>query len=300
MTRYAWLGLSVGSWFLYFAAALTCPLLPDGSSYLLQGASILLGIVILSTVLLAGEHAPLSITARWACLSGGLLAMLLPWALNLQQPAVRSLATLGLVFIALPVGYWIGDRMEKATNLIPLAIAMSLADIYSVLQGPSRQVGEAIQAHQDALGARITQLGQSPTPQQIAGATAGLRAPLADFVVAHLPLAGLKATVPVLGIGDFIALAFIFRAVWVHRLHPRGVFIAALLSTLAALAVSLLTQRMIPALPFIALGVVGWLLCSSPRLRRLDRQEALLSIGVSVLFGALLLGKWLSGLLQRL
>ena len=126
---------------------------------------------------------------------------------------------------------------------------------------------------------------------------ASVRAPLADFIVVHIPLAGLHTTVPVLGIGDFIALAFLFRVAWLHRLHPRSVFLAALVATIVALVISLLSGRVIPALPFIALGVVGWLLVTTPRLRRLDRQEVLLTIGVAALFGALMLGKWVAGLL---
>lgn len=294
---YLWLGLSVAAWLAFFAVAMAVPVLEDGPLILLQAGSVLLGVMILSSILLAGERPRFSPRLRWAMFGCGLAAMLIPYALNLQLPAVRALATLGLLAVALPVGYWIGDRMEKATNLIPLAVAMSLADIYSVLQGPSRVVGEKLLTHYDEVAARVSQLGSEATPQQIAEATAVLRAPLADFIVVHIPLAGLRSTVPVLGIGDFIALGFLFRAAWLHRLNARGIYISALLAIVAALATSLLSHRVIPALPFIALGVIGWLLISTPRLRRLDRQELLLTIGVAALFAMLMLARWLRELL---
>ncbi len=118
-------------------------------------------------------------------------------------------------------------------------------------------------------------------------------APLGDFIIVHLPLAGTGASMPVLGIGDFIIFAFLFRAAWVHHISPAAVFAAGFVSTIAALFASNLTGIALPALPFIALGTVGWLLLTQPRMRKLDRQETALSIGVIAVFSALLLVTWL-------
>jgi len=293
---YIWLAACVAGWFLFFALAYAFPSSELGSSYVVQAGSLLAGLVILMSIMLAGERPRFSTTVRMLMFFGGAAAMLVPYMMNLQSPPLRALATLGLLAAALPVGYWIGDRIEKVTNLVPLAVAMSVADIYSVMHGPSRQVGEQLLAHYHEVGTKIAELGSNPSVQDVAHTTASVRAPLADFIVVHIPLAGLHTTVPVLGIGDFIALAFLFRVVWLHRLSARGVFAAALLAIIAALSVSLFSSRVIPALPFIALGVVGWLLLSTPRLRRLDRQEVLLTIGVAALFGALMLGKWAAGM----
>jgi len=60
----------------------------------------------------------------------------------------------------------------------------------------------------------------------------------------------------------------------------------------AAVAASQLIGQALPALPFIAVGVIGWLLLTNPRLRRLDRQEIVLSILVAALFIALMAGRW--------
>jgi hypothetical protein len=296
---YFWLAACVAGWFVFFALAYVFPSEELGTSYVVQAGSLLVGLVILMSIVLAGERPRFNTLTRVLMFLGGTAAMLVPYLLNLQSPPLRALATLGLLAAALPIGYWIGDRMEKVTNLVPLAVAMSVADIYSVMHGPSHQVGEQLLAHYHEVGTKIAELGSHPSAQQAAETAASVRAPLADFIVVHIPLAGLHTTVPVLGIGDFIALAFLFRVAWLHRLRPRGVFVAALIAIVAALVISLLSGRVIPALPFIALGVVGWLWLTTPRLRRLDRQEVLLTIGVAALFGALMLGKWASGLMQH-
>lgn len=228
----------------------------------------------------------------------GLVMVAVPFALNLHAPSYRALGGLGLILLALPVGYWIGDRMEKVTNLIPLAVAMSGADIFSVYQGPSRSVSQGITSYNSQIVNKLHELGPQATPEQVEQATAAIRAPLGDYLVVHMPVPGTHMTQPVLGIGDFIVLAFLFRAAWVHRLSPPGVFFAGLGSVLAALVLSTITGKALPALPLIALGVVGYLWLSTPRLRKLDRQEVLLSWVVAALFGALILGKWLSGLLR--
>ena len=101
---------------------------------------------------------------------------------------------------------------------------------------------------------------------------------------------------PVLGIGDFIIIALLFRVAWVHGLSPLTMLGACLAAIGAALAISQAVGQAIPALPFIAVGVIGWLLLTNPRLRKLDSQEIVLSIVVAGIFIVLLAGKYFQGL----
>lgn len=293
-----WPLLAALGWLIFFAAAINAP---DELSRSLsaQLVSLPIGLGILMLILLSAARPRWPAWTRWTMFACGLLLVALPFALNLHAPLIRAVAGLGLMLLALPVGYWIGDRMEKVTNLLPLAVAMSGADIYSVYQGPSRAVSQSIANYHSEVANRVAQLGAQATPEQMEQAAATVRAPLADYLVVHLPVPGTHYTQPVLGIGDFIVLAFLFRAAWLHGLNPGAVFTAGFISVIAALALSNFSRQALPALPVIALGVVGYLWLTTPRMRRLDRQEIVLSWAVGALFSALILSKWLLGLLRH-
>ncbi|MCH7471889.1 hypothetical protein IIA79_02945 [bacterium] len=295
--------LAALGWLLFFL--LTIGVRPGAGEPhpLVQVASVLLAIAILAVVLLAGERARWPVWTRWAMFGAGVLLVLLAYSLNLHGPMVRAFTGLGILMIALPVGYWIGDRMEKVTNLVPLAVAMSFADIFSVYQGPTKRVAEDLMAYQSDVASTMAEVTQAQGVEAAREAAAVIAAPLADYIMVYVPIAGTGAAVPILGIGDFIVLAFIFRAVWLHNLKPMPVLIACLLSLVAALATSQVLHNLnpsstgVPALPFIALGAVGYLCLAEERMRRLDRQEVVLSILVAAVFSVLILGKWLAGVL---
>jgi hypothetical protein len=197
------------------------------------------------------------------------------------------------------VGYWIGDRMEKVTNLIPLAVAMSFADIFSVYQGPSKEMAEQLQRFSVEEAELYERTMVEAGPAAAEQAIAAMRAPLSDYVIVHFPLVGTGSTIPLLGIGDFVVLAFLFRAAWVHGVSPVKTFVTALVSIVAALTIAQMLGSVIPALPFIALGTVGFLILTESRMRRPDRQEIILSIAVAALFIALIAGKWFYAVTSR-
>ena len=301
LMRYLWTLLGAAGWLLFFAVTLALPIEAPAPSLISQIASILLGVILLLVFLLAGEQPRWPAIARWLMFIAGLLAIAVPFAFNWHAPPVRAFTGLGIVLLALPIGYWIGDRMEKVTNLVPLAVAMSMADIFSVFHGLSRRVVQDLTEHQqkiaEATAAAMSTVPPEEAEQAAREAAAAIRAPLGDYIVVHLPVAGTGATVPVLGIGDFIILAFLFRAAWVHGISPVKMFSAGIISLLIALGLSQAIQRPLPALPFIGLGTVGYLWLTEPRMRRLSRQEIVLSIVVALLFAALILGNWLLSLM---
>ena len=297
-------------WLLFYAATLAVPLhtVPldklsfDWTGLGMELASLVLGITALLGVLLAGERPTWPAWSRYVMFFSGVALIILLYTLNWHMPWARAFAALALMALAVPVGYWIGDRMERVTNLLPLAVAMSMADIFSVFQGPTRAVAEQVEKHQQELAqaaaAAMAHVPPEQAHQAARQAEAAIRAPLADYAIVYLPVAGTGAARPVLGIGDFVILAFLFRAAFVHKLHPAKVFVAGLVSLLVALLTTGLTGIALPALPFVALGTVGYLTLTEPRLRKLSRQEIVLTVIVAALFIALIAGKWVLGMLH--
>jgi len=296
--NYLWVALVGLGWLVFFWAMLTVPLLSGELPLIIQISSVLAGVLLLLVLLVLGERPYWPAALRWAMFGCGALLVALAFAFNLGAPQLRGVLALALMAIALPIGYWVGDRMEKVTNLIPVAVAFACADVFSVMLGPSKRVVEELAEHQvEVDAARIDAAANLPPElaQQAADkAAAAIRAPLADYVVVHMPMPGTGGSVPVLGIGDFIIVALLFRAAWLYGLSPVSIAVSSMISITVALAVSQLLGRAIPALPFIAVGVVGYLALTNPRVRRLSRQEIVLSIGVVLVFAALIAGRWVS------
>jgi len=297
---YQWTLFSALGWLIFFAVTLHIPLAGAGPSLAAQVGSVLIGVVLLMAILAAGERPRWPVAARWGMFICSAVIIALAFILNARMPELRAWIALALMGIALPIGYWVGDRLEKITNLIPVAVAFTFADIFSVYQGPSKRVVEQLEGYEQDVAEKVAEAISAAPPEQAAEAAAQaaamVRAPLADFVIVHFPVPGTGGSVPVLGIGDFIIIALLFRVAWVHGLSPLPVLGACLTSIAAALAISQVIGQAIPALPFIAVGVIGWLLLTNPRLRRLDRQEIVLSIIVAGIFIALIAGKYVLGL----
>jgi hypothetical protein len=280
-----WTVATAVGWVLYFGITILTPANPLGYGPLLQLFSAALGILVLCALLMASQRPHWSRFARAVMFLCGVAIVLGLYALNAKGGIVPSFSALALMLIALPVGYWIGEHMERATHLVPLAIAMSLADIFSVWQGPTRKIADDVVAYHEQVAKTIET--QGPV------AAAAVRAPLADYVIVNLPFAGTGGSSPVLGVGDFIILAFLFRTAWVHHLNPARVFFSAVVSVMVALVTAAALDKPLPALPFIGLGTIGLLLLTDRRMRRLNKQEITLSIGVVVLFFALIAATYL-------
>lgn len=289
---YLWVLITVLGWLAFAELTLRFPPVSSSLMHLAQAGSVIIGMLLLLAILLIAERPRWSLPIRIVMFVSGVAIVILAWLFNLKAPELKPLIALALMLLAIPVGYWIGERMEKITNLIPLAIAMSLADIFSVFQGPTKVIAQKLTTHYE----EVATLTAKASPEAVVQLEQ-MRAPLADFIIVHFPIAGLQTTTPILGIGDFVVLAFLFRAAWVHHVNPRLVYWAAAFSIFAALWVSTALHMPLPALPFIAIGTIAVLWLSQPRVRRLDRQEVVLSIGVVALFGALITGKYLKGIL---
>ena len=285
--RHAWTLLAALAWLVYFTVTLAVPIAGDDPPLVIRATAILVGIILLLAVLFAGERTAWSTRSRVIVFAVGLGLVLAGYFFNLHEPAYRGVLALGLMGLALPIGYWVGNQLEKVTNLVPVAVAFTFADIYSVFQGPSSKAVEDIQDFDENKAAAVQAIAEATSADAAAAAreaAASLRAPLADYVVVQFPVPGTGSTVSVLGIGDFVIMALLFRAAWVHGINPVGVLVSGMVSIFVALVTSGILGVAIPALPFIAVGVVGYLLVTNPRLRKVDRQEIVLSVIVAAVF----------------
>ncbi len=293
-----WTLLGGLAWFGFFAITVSLPSVQEFAelpALILQVAAIVIGMGLLFMVILAGESTTWPAWSRYTMFAGGVASIVTPVVLADNSLPLRAMSTLGLILIAVPVGYWVGDRMEKVTNLVPLAVAMAFADIFSVFQGPSRRLAEGMQEHQRAVEEAMAEAMQNVPPEQAASAAAAaaesVRVPWINYLFVHMPLP-IHDAVAVMGVGDFVILAFLFRAAWVHGLDKRLIYLTTLGMAILALAASQILGLALPALVSIAFGTIIVLWFTEPRMRRIDRQEIVLTIGVAALFIALMAAKW--------
>lgn len=294
-----WTLVGALAWLGFFAITVNLPSVqefPDMASLLLQVAAIVIGIGLLFMVILAGESTDWPAWSRYTMFAGGVASIVLPVALADNSLPLRALSTLGLILIAVPVGYWVGDRMEKVTNLVPLAVAMAFADIYSVFRGPSKKIVEGMEEHQQKVAEAMAEAIKNAPPEEAATAAAAaahsVKVPWVNYLFVHMPLP-IHEAAPVMGVGDFVILAFLFRAAWVHGLDKRLIYGTTLVMAIVALAASQVFNLALPALVSIAFGTIFVLWFREPRMRNIDRQEVMLTFAVAALFIALMAGKWL-------
>lgn len=286
------------AWLAYFFTMLAIPGGVEAYPTWLQFTVVVAGIALLLVLLLYAERPAWPRWARWALFSAGVTAFITVWLFNLGTAPFRAFVALGIAALALPVGYWIGGHLEKLSHLIPVALAFTFADIFSVYQGLTGRVVKDIEQHQESVREAVEQAVEGLPPEEAAAvaeqAARSVPTPFVDFLVAHFPLLGSGTSVPVLGIGDFVILALLFRLVWRYQLSPWRVLLAGVLSVVVALMCGMLLAAPVPALPFIALGVVGYLAIADRRVRALGKQEIVLSIAVPLVFIALLAARILS------
>lgn len=277
-----WAALSALGWLVWFALAFALPR-KDDPAVALQAAGIAIGLSLLGLVTYCATRPDWPRWARLTLLTGGLAALGAAWAFNLTQPWMYAFWTLAVVAAALGVGQWLGNHLERPAHLLPLCVALSLADIYSVWNGPTRHIAKAIMSYQTEAAGALASGGVAAMER--------VRAPLVSFFVAHLPAPGQGIAVPVLGIGDFVALSFLLRSAWRFGLGPLSLLGSALLGTAAALSLSQTLALPLPALPFILAACLGWLWLRQPAVRKLRRSEGLLTAVVIMLFAGLILLK---------
>jgi len=167
-------------------------------------------------------------------------------------------ASTNLLVFALLVGNAMVKSVRKPSELVPVCIVMSLADLFSVFAGPSRQMVATIDAYY-----RSGRVGPPP---------------LSDLLLVKIPIPGFDYPVPIFGVADLIILAFLIAAARKFRLDDNlagSLFYlpAAAVGLAAALLLAQLSNLFLPALPLVALVFLAGTLPRHPAMRQLRQTE---------------------------
>ena len=186
------------------------------------------------------------VEAKWAGILGliaigariGLMFLPSPKSLA-AQVAVRSIADTLVLAASLLLGSSISGLIRHANLLPPVAIVLTVVDIWTVWLG-----GFVVRIQQKA------QEGVVIAQRVIEAAT--VRMPtVATAQYAHI-------RIPVIGIGDLFFAAFLFALLWKFGLNTRSAFVLSVVFVTVGLMIAQLPfiPFGVPGLPFIALAVV--------------------------------------------
>jgi len=231
--------------------------------------------------------------SRRRLLLGGLLVWGLLYAVGRNQetlrPAIYLLNTAHLLVMGNVLGGWLVSPMRRMSELIPLGAVLLMADLFSVFRGPSKEIAETLEEFYRS---------------GMAGP-----APLVDFIILRIPVPGAAHLMPVFGVSDWIAAAFLSAAAFRFGVRdnligpepredrPVDFFLpAASAGLLAALFLAWTIDRFIPALPVV---VVVFLLATAlrcPSCLRPTREDWKLLGGTVLVMGALMGAvAWMTG-----
>lgn len=255
-----WLAVVGGSLGAFALAVLVAPLLPFVP---LVAYALGFGAVCAITIA-SGASAPrvegrgaLGVVVVIAVVIGALAIAGVP-----AEPRAVVIAASALVLALLTIGgtlagAGIGWRIAHPGHLVVVAIASSLADLWSVLTpgAPSATVVED--------------------------------APTLTAIAIGFPMLGTLAIEPLLGVGDVVFVALYLAAARKHGLGVGRTCVALALAFVATGVTVIVLQRALPALPFLGAAV----LIAHPAARlppAHERRSAVIGVGVLVLLGAVL------------
>jgi hypothetical protein len=214
--------------------------------------------------------------AKWAGILGliaagarvGLAFLPLPKSLA-AQVAVGAIADTLILAAALLLGSSISGLIRHANLLPPVAIVLTVVDIWTVWLG--------------GFVARIQQKAQEGVviAQRVIEAATVKMPTVATAQYAHVGI-------PVIGIGDLFFAAFLFALLWKFGLNARSAFFLSIVFVIFGLMLAQLpfVPFGVPGLPFIVLAI---LLPNLKSFRYTPEEKKALLIGAIFLFGLLAL-----------
>jgi hypothetical protein len=214
--------------------------------------------------------------AKWAGILGliaagariGLAFLPLPKSLA-AQVAVGAIADSLVLAAALLLGSSISGLIRHANLLPPVAIVLTIVDIWTVWLG--------------GFVARIQQKAQEGVviAQRVIEAATVKMPTVATAQYAHVGI-------PVIGIGDLFFAAFLFALLWKFGLNARSAFFLSVVFVIFGLMLAQLpfVPFGVPGLPFIVLAI---LLPNLKSFRYTPEEKKALLIGAIFLFGLLAL-----------
>ncbi|WP_136806050.1 hypothetical protein [Desulfosediminicola flagellatus] len=180
--------------------------------------------------------------------------------LGIQGNLISAIHTANLLFFACVLGSWLTEPLKRPAELIPLCLVMSLIDIFSVFQGPTRELTSNLVGYYGS--------GQPGPP------------PLVDYILIKLPLPGQSSLLPVFGVSDWIMIVMLSAAAAKfgmndNILHRFGkvYFPVAAMGLVATILAARELDMYLPALPMIAVCFLAVMSFKFPEVRHLTRNE---------------------------
>jgi hypothetical protein len=203
---------------------------------------------------------------------------------GIKGHVVSGFGTANLLVFACLCATWMTTGLKQPSELVPVCAVVALADLFSVLAGPTKHLAEGIAAYYEK--------GMEGPP------------PFTDYILIKITVPGISIPMPLFGVSDWLILVFFCSAMVKFGLNDSigGMGIAAInerkrLSfyfpvAAIGLAVAVLSAQVtglfLPALPIMVLFFLGHSLWSHEGMRRLSAKEWRLLIVFSVVMISIL------------
>ncbi len=156
---------------------------------------------------------------------------------------VSSISTANLLFVASVIGAGLSSAVKRTAELVPICITAAVADLMSVMQGPTKEMIGSISNYYEK--------GMVGVP------------PFVDFIVVKIGIPGFSAPMPLFGITDWIFLVLISASMvrlqksdnlfhGSDRLAAVLYFPVAAVALFIALVLAKITNSFIPAMVVIS------------------------------------------------
>ena len=196
--------------------------------------------------------------------------------LGVQSNLLSAIHTANLLFFACVLGHWLTEPLKRPAELIPLCLVMSLIDVFSVFQGPTRELTSSLVGYYGS--------GQAGSP------------PLVDYILIKLPLPGQASLLPVFGVSDWIMIVMLSGAAAKFGMNDNILqrlgnvyFPVAGIGLVATILAARELDMYLPALPMIAVSFLAVMASRFPEVRHLTRNELRPMAFFTVLAGGLFL-----------
>ncbi|QTA81006.1 Uncharacterized protein dnl_33270 [Desulfonema limicola] len=193
--------------------------------------------------------------------------------------------TANLLIFAVLLGTWIVTPLKRPAELIPLCVIMSIADLFSVVSGPSAEIAGTIKKYYE------TGM-QGP-------------APYSDFILIKFVILGIEKPVPVFGLSDWVIITFLaaFSARFAIDDNITGKSLdimikekkidfympVTVLGLMSAIFMAHYLGVFLPALPVIVLFFLVYIMVRYPKTRQLTKADIKLVIISSGIMGGLMM-----------
>ena len=208
-----------------------------------------------------------------------------PGSQHLSLWFLKTLNTANLIVFAILLGSWITAPLKRPAEMVPLCTVVTLADLFSVFKGPSREIIESLTDYYET--------GMVGPP------------PVADFLLLKITVPGIGQSMPVFGVSDWIIIAFFSAAAFKFgfndnlagksitdmQSHRRIAFYLPV-SVLGLFFAVLTAQALgifIPALPVVVTFFMLDMMIRCPDARKISRSDWLATGGAVFIMCALML-----------